>query len=483
MGLDDAFLKHYGGLEKNSLDRVLQQHNNDESTDLHTFTCSSYYDYNLFNKLTQAHKQQFSVMSTNIQSINAKIDQLKAFVIEMEQMNFQFDAICLQETWLDDTQDTSLIQLDNYTCITQSKSSSSKGGLLIYLNNNYRYKTITTPYHSTDLENQIIKIMGGILHNKSLMLGNIYRPPNDLNYKYEQFTNEFRELQSSLENIHSDIVLAGDFNLDLLKINARTSFSNFLDTVISHSFYPQITLPTRLSERNGTLIDNFYCKLSPNCNPTSGILIKKFPDHQPYVTFLHSKPKNTPTQRYIHSTTHKEEAYTNLASELNKTDTWSNLNKNPTADPNLSYNVSIEILQSAKEKHLPSKLIRLKKYKHKISTWITMGILKSIKCRDKLYMTLKMPEPDTQEYAHKLTNLRTYNIILKCCIRTAKKLHNEQLFHKYKQDIKQFWCTINSILNKSRKTQDLLDSFHGNNDTNITEKSEIAISFNIFLHK
>ena len=51
------------------------------------------------------------------------------------------------------------------------------------------------------------------------MLGNMYRPPSDLNYKYEKFTNEFSELQSSLENINSDIVLAGDFNSDLLKIN------------------------------------------------------------------------------------------------------------------------------------------------------------------------------------------------------------------------------------------------------------------------
>ena len=313
MTLDSAFFKHHGGLEKNSLDRILQQHSNEESIDLHTFTSSSYYDHNLFYKLTQAHKQQFSIMSSNIQSINAKIDELNAFVIEMEQLNFQFDAICLQETWRDDTQDTSLIQLDNYKCITQSKSGSSKGGLLIYLNNKYRYKTIITPNHSTDWENQLIKITGGILHHKSLLLGNIYRPPNDLNYKYEQFTNEFSELQSSLENINSDVVLAGDFNLDLLKINARTSFSNFLDTVISHSFYPQITLPTILSERNGTLIDNLYCKLSSNCNPTSGILINTFSDHQPYVTFLHNKPTFTPTPRYINSTTHKEEGFTNLA--------------------------------------------------------------------------------------------------------------------------------------------------------------------------
>ena len=60
----------------------------------------------------------------------------------------------------------------------------------------------------------------------------------------------------------------------------------------------------------------------------------------------------------------EEEAFTNLVYELKNTHTWSNLNENPTADPNLSHNVFIEILQSAKEKHIPSKLIRFKKYKH-----------------------------------------------------------------------------------------------------------------------
>ena len=71
-----------------------------------------------------------------------------------------------------------------------------------------------------------------------------------------------------------------------------------------------------------------------------------------------SETSGTPTPRYINSTTYKEEAFTNLASELKNTHTWSNLIETPTADPNLSYNVFIEILQSAKEKHLPSKLIR-----------------------------------------------------------------------------------------------------------------------------
>ena len=66
---------------------------------------------------------------------------------------------------------------------------------------------------------------------------------------------------------------------------------------------------------------------------------------------------------------------------------------------------------------------------------------------------------------------------------SKKNSTTNNFFHKYKQYIKQTWGTINSILNKSRKTQDIPDSFHGNNDTNITERSEIANSFNTFLHK
>ncbi len=47
----------------------------------------------------------------------------------------------------------------------------------------------------------------------------------------------------------------------------------------NHSFYPKITLPTRLSNKHGTLIDNFLCKLTEaTLDTTSGVLIKKFSD-------------------------------------------------------------------------------------------------------------------------------------------------------------------------------------------------------------
>ncbi len=44
---------------------------------------------------------------------------------------------------------------------------------------------------------------------------------------------------------------------------------------------------TRLSNKHGTLIDNTFCKLTEaTLNTTSGVLIKKFSDHQPYFIIL-----------------------------------------------------------------------------------------------------------------------------------------------------------------------------------------------------
>ncbi len=81
----------------------------------------------------------------------------------------------------------------------------------------------------------------------------------------------------------------GDFNIDLLKINDKVAISEYFDILTSNSFYPKITVPNRLSNNRGTLISNFLCKLTENTlNTTSGVLINKFSDHQPYFLLLNN---------------------------------------------------------------------------------------------------------------------------------------------------------------------------------------------------
>ncbi len=57
--------------------------------------------------------------------------------------------------------------------------------------------------------------------------------------------------------------------------NGKQNISEYFDTLTSHSFYPKITVPTRLTNNNGSLIDNFLCKLTETTLETmSGVIIK-----------------------------------------------------------------------------------------------------------------------------------------------------------------------------------------------------------------
>ena len=76
--------------------------------------------------------------------------------------------------------------------------------------------------------------------------------------------------------------------MNILKVNDEKHFAEFLDTMLAHSFYPQITFPSRLNNTSGaTLIDNIFYKLSSRSNTTmSGIITDPMSDHFPYFMCL-----------------------------------------------------------------------------------------------------------------------------------------------------------------------------------------------------
>ena len=107
------------------------------------------------------------------------------------------------------------------------------------------------------------------------MGNNIYRPRRTLREQTKQFINEFTSLVQDLDSTNFNIVLAGDYNLNLLKINENEICCECFDLLTYHSLFPHITLPTRLTNGGGTLIDNLFCKLNKSIKKnTAGILLK-----------------------------------------------------------------------------------------------------------------------------------------------------------------------------------------------------------------
>ena len=58
--------------------------------------------------------------------------------IILRETDFEFIAICLQECWINETHLINL-KIDGYTCIQQPGNLGRKSGLVIYLNDKYRY--------------------------------------------------------------------------------------------------------------------------------------------------------------------------------------------------------------------------------------------------------------------------------------------------------------------------------------------------------
>ena len=142
MSVDCTLLEYFGGIQKNSLNHILLGDDKTDDIQVDVIKHSAYYDRDMLQPILKEKKNSFTILSTNIESINAKFSELEVFVHELQQHDFEFSAICIQESWLDDNCDLALYQLEGYECISQGKSCSSKGGLIIYLNTKYKHTYI-----------------------------------------------------------------------------------------------------------------------------------------------------------------------------------------------------------------------------------------------------------------------------------------------------------------------------------------------------
>ena len=251
---DESILRAYGGINCNSLNHILQLDNEDIGDDAiysHMMKTSSFYDTEEFNNFVKNNNNKFTILSTNIESVHAKFDDLSIFVEQLRDLSFEFGAICLQECWLSETQELSHLHIEGYSCISQIGNIGR-----IFFHNDNSYDVLVNVKDSTIWEGQVIEIRSKNL-KKNIILSNIYRPPRNSNENISSFIDELRSIILSIDKRNLDIIIAEYFNKNLLKLNDKELYNEYFDMLTSLSYFPKITLPTRLSGNCGTLIDNF----------------------------------------------------------------------------------------------------------------------------------------------------------------------------------------------------------------------------------
>ena len=475
MTIEEHILRHFGGFEQNSLLHLLnEEHSHLEQGMLDVLQLSPYTDEYSLTSVIKFKQHDFKIISLNCQSLSAKIDNLKILMHNLDNQQVYIDAICLQESWLSDLSDLSLLHVEGYQLISMAKHCSAHSGLVIYLSNKYQHEVLNIHEQSNLWDGQFIKI-SGMLHNRNIILGNIYRPPNDINENYKTFFDELIRILAILNKSKHEVIIAGDFNIDLLKVNTNIHAHEFFHTLIAQSFIPKITLPTRFSDLRCTLIDNFLCKLSPAIlDSSAAIFTNNISDHQLYILVVPNLSNTIKVPKYT-KILWDANSTPNFKADISKANVFAKLNPDISANPNENYDILEKITVHNINKHFPRRQVKFNKYKHKKNTWITKGILHSIKFRDNLYRELKKACPNSDIYSTIKVNLRTYNKILKRNILLAKQMHYKIKFDKYKNDIKGTWGVIRDILNKTHSKKDYPEQFNLNG---VHESNRIIIANN-----
>ena len=152
---------------------------------------SHYYDFDQFSSLISTYTNYFSIFSSNIQSMNAKFDELQVYIeVLNHKLRFKYSIICLQETWQSENDDPSLFHLEGYTCISQEKHCSKNrgggggggggGSPYIYIDNKYTSELHLNINHHDTWEGLVVKVHGGGLLTP-IYIYNLYRPPRSSN--------------------------------------------------------------------------------------------------------------------------------------------------------------------------------------------------------------------------------------------------------------------------------------------------------------
>ena len=187
-----------------------------------------------------------SIAHLNVRSITGKIDQLNLVMSNIKGPDIR----TFSETWLSHSIQDEEIHIPGYNCVRRDREGKQGGGLAIYCRESLNF------IEQEDLmnANESVWIKINRTRCKPLIIGNVYRPPDQ---PVDIFLDNLNDSLSRIDSTN-DKVLLGDFNIDfsVQQKNANFSLKRRLRGITEAFNLKQlIKEPTRVTEHSETLID------------------------------------------------------------------------------------------------------------------------------------------------------------------------------------------------------------------------------------
>src|SRR6218665_270644 len=191
-----------------------------------------------------------------------------------------------------------------------------------------------------------------------LVIEVVYHPPVQ---SLTDFMDEQAILVSVLSKCKRNLILVGDFNINLLKISTNGPTKTFMNILTAEFIAPVINCPKRITEFTATLIDNIFTNIVQDVIDPF-VIVSDLSDHFPVISWFQNFSPTTsnphlPVSRRINKITLQ-----NFNEDLANTN-WSSVRSNLEQDkPNEAYNNFITIYRDKYNKNFPKLLKKTKEH-------------------------------------------------------------------------------------------------------------------------
>ena len=105
-----------------------------------------------------------------------------------------------------------------------------------------------------------------------------YRSPNG---DPDELENHFKNILSKRKITNKELVLVGDFNINVLDFNESKMVEKFVNLMFRHGLIPTLNKPIRVTRNTATAIDHIITNSVINAEFKTGIIKTNISDHFP----------------------------------------------------------------------------------------------------------------------------------------------------------------------------------------------------------
>ena len=430
-----------------------------------------YYDTHEFHVLKDKLTNPFSVLHTNISSLQHNGDDLIDLIADLE---FKFDVVAVSETWNPEDKKHKFTPpvIEGYSPYLGTTGSSLKGGCGMYINSDLSYNprrdlNIKIKTDHCELETSWVELILDKQPNR--LIGVVYRHPrrND-----SQSTDNIQAILNKIKKENKNTLLVGDFNFDLLNHESNDQISKFLHMMIENSYQPCILEPTRIIQGNKpSLVDNIF---SNSIEPvTSGNLYQKISDHLPNFAIFNNTKYQKKKEFVKKRCTKPNFELAKFQNDLLELILYKIVN---IEEFYKAFDYSHKMLLNILNEYYPIKILNKKEIELERKPWITKGILTSTKIKNQTYR--KFAKSSNKDKASDLyIKFKRYRDLINTLKRKSQKQFHIDYFQKNLHNAKKAWTGINTILHRKKK-QKISDIFLNANGKLVTDQKVVSKLFN-----